>query len=53
MAFDPSWAAAHPVRTIPTYPGTPVALPAASPNGAPDLGADALRDELRALGYIE
>ena len=53
VAFDPSWAAAHPVTKIPTYPGTPVALPEASPNGAPDLGADALRDELRALGYIE
>jgi predicted AlkP superfamily phosphohydrolase/phosphomutase len=53
VAFDPAWDSSHPVQKLAAYPGPPVALPKASPSGAPELGADALRDELRALGYIE
>jgi predicted AlkP superfamily phosphohydrolase/phosphomutase len=51
--FAPGWLDAHPPRTVPTYPGPAVTLPAASAGGA-DSPLDAeLREQLRALGYLE
>jgi len=52
-AFDQDWASAHPVQTVAAHPGAPVALPEGPERAAPGPGADALREELRALGYIE
>lgn len=52
--FEPEWVAAHPVRHGEAYPGPPVDLPEDVQEGGRDSGVDArLRDELRALGYIE
>ncbi len=48
-ALDPTWLAAHPVRPGPAFAGEAVAAPPAS---AADL-EQRLRDELRALGYVE
>jgi predicted AlkP superfamily phosphohydrolase/phosphomutase len=52
--FEPEWAAAHPVRRRDAYPGPPVDLTEGAESGDRDSGVDArLREELRALGYIE
>ncbi|MDH5566875.1 MAG: alkaline phosphatase family protein [Myxococcales bacterium] len=50
----PEWVQAHPVRRGPADPGPPVDLPDADARGGSDSALDArLREELRALGYIE
>ena len=48
-ALEPSYRAAHPVRTVPRY--DPAPPPAAVEEDT--RAEDALREELRALGYIE
>jgi len=51
--FEPDWNAAHPSRRVPDPSGPAVALPAASATAGSDPGEARLREELRALGYIE
>ena len=52
--LEPGWTAKHPVRRVDRYSGPPVDLPD-EPEGADGDSAidERLRDELRALGYIE
>jgi predicted AlkP superfamily phosphohydrolase/phosphomutase len=55
-AFDGRWAAGHPPRTVPTY--APPAAPPPAPEAATAVEAESaaerrIREELRALGYIE
>jgi predicted AlkP superfamily phosphohydrolase/phosphomutase len=53
-AFDPQWVATHAVRTVPTYPGPAVALPAQDSSTSTSSPADQrVREQLRALGYVE
>lgn len=52
-AFEQDWYAAHPKRSIPSYPGPAVALPEELAAGVRGPGEERLREELRALGYIE
>jgi len=52
--FDPTWWSSHPVRSVPSYAGPAVNLPegaGANPRGSPV--DDELREQLRALGYLE
>lgn len=50
-ALDPGWRARHPIRRIPPWPGSPVALPdSADPRSPLD---DRMLEELRELGYVE
>ena len=53
-ALDPGWLRRHPLRSAPADTGPPVALPDDLPaaGGASPVDED-LREELRALGYIE
>ena len=48
-AFDPAWLAEHPVRTGPAFDGYAVTAPAEGGHGLDER----LREELRALGYVE
>jgi predicted AlkP superfamily phosphohydrolase/phosphomutase len=49
----PGWAETHPPRTVPSYPGPAVTLPAASAGGGGSPVDAELREQLRALGYLE
>ena len=49
----PGWAETHPPRTVPSYPGAAVTLPAASAGGGGSPVDAELREQLRALGYLE
>jgi len=48
-AFDPGWLAEHPVRVGPTFDGYAVTAPAEGGHALEER----LREELRALGYVE
>jgi len=53
-ALDSTWLAAHPVRHVAAYPGPPVLLEPGLWQAQTDSPVDgAMREQLRALGYIE
>jgi predicted AlkP superfamily phosphohydrolase/phosphomutase len=49
----PGWTEAHPPRTVPSYPGPAVTLPVVSAGGGGSPVDAELREQLRALGYLE
>jgi predicted AlkP superfamily phosphohydrolase/phosphomutase len=52
--FDPAWWSSHPPRTVPSYAGPAVNLPEGAGATARESPVDdKLRDQLRALGYLE
>jgi predicted AlkP superfamily phosphohydrolase/phosphomutase len=52
--FEPQWTAGHLVKTVPTYGCPPVALSPQALSAGPQSPVDEeLREQLRALGYIE
>ena len=51
-ALDPDWLSRHPARRVARYEGAPVDLADPGPDSS-SPGDEALREELRALGYIE
>ena len=52
--FDPSWVLEHPLRPRVAFTGSPIDLPPEGDEGQEDSATEArLREELRALGYIE
>ncbi len=51
-AMDPDWLSRHPARHVARYKGSPVDLTDPDPDSS-SPGDEALREELRALGYIE
>jgi hypothetical protein len=53
-ALDPTWLETHPVRHVATYAGPAVLLEPGAWESRTDSPVDAaLREQLRALGYIE